>query len=237
MPSPLDPAPRLRPSGRAMDFTPPRPRQLRRRRRRRSPGDAGSWRIAAAVRARRLGAAQPDRRAVQHPLGLDAADDDDRRLSVRPEMALRLFALQLPVPVPAVRRPHLRLDCPSAATSSCSARRGRSRSISSSASSAFPATRSRSTAGTRHPQRQARSTRQSAGMIAIPRQPQQPVPRRPGRHADGPRQRATAGSDCLYPAYRETLPGGRSLSRPSTRSTPRPATISRRSQCPPATCS
>ena len=36
-------------------------------------------------------------RAVQHPLRIDAAEPDDRRLSLRIEMALRVFALLLPV--------------------------------------------------------------------------------------------------------------------------------------------
>ena len=48
------------------------------------------------------------RRAVQHPLGLDAAAADDRRLSVRRQMALRLFALLAAVRRCSVRRPHPR---------------------------------------------------------------------------------------------------------------------------------
>ena len=45
--------------------------------------------------------------AVQHPLGIDAADALHRRLSRRRQMALRLFALQLSLRLSAVQRPRL----------------------------------------------------------------------------------------------------------------------------------
>ena len=57
----------------------------------------GLLRLVLEVAADRVGDPQPDLRALQHPVGIDAADPVHRRLSVRCEMALRLLALQLPV--------------------------------------------------------------------------------------------------------------------------------------------
>src|SRR3546814_20914985 len=48
------------------------------------------------------------RRAIQHPVGIDAADDDDRRLSVRRQMALWLFAVQPALRARQFRRSHSR---------------------------------------------------------------------------------------------------------------------------------
>ena len=50
-------------------------------------------------------AAHLHRRAVQHPFRIDAAEPDDRRLSVRDQVALRFLALFLPVRDGRIRRP------------------------------------------------------------------------------------------------------------------------------------
>ena len=78
----------------------------------RRASDGGLLRFLLTAGAARLGVPQLRRRAVQHPVGLDAADALHRRLSARRQMALRLFALQLPVRIPVVRRPDLRASCP-----------------------------------------------------------------------------------------------------------------------------
>ena len=79
---------------------------------------ARSLRFILLVAIARLGVPQLHRQPVQYSVGIDAADALHRRLSGRREMALRLFALQLPVRLSAVRRPRSRAACPSAATSS-----------------------------------------------------------------------------------------------------------------------
>ena len=56
------------------------------------------------ARGAHLGAEELHRPAVQHPVRIDASDALHRRLSGRGEMALRLFALQLSLRLPVVRR-------------------------------------------------------------------------------------------------------------------------------------
>ena len=59
--------------------------------------------------AARLDPAEPDRRAVQHPVGVDAADSPDRRLSVRvAKWPYGYSRYSFPFGIPAVRRPGLR---------------------------------------------------------------------------------------------------------------------------------
>ena len=88
-------------------------------------GDAA---LLPASVSRRLAAPQLRHRAVQHPFGLDAAAPDDRRLSVRLEMVLRLFALFAALRAARFPRPRSWAACPRAATSSSfairAARRG-----------------------------------------------------------------------------------------------------------------
>ncbi len=165
------------------------------------------------------------------PSGLDAADALHRRLSGRREMALRLFALQLPVRLPAVQRPALR------ASSRTRRRRGLpppDRKCRSDQAGDRPSRRHRRGARRRgDPQRQAAAAR-SAGPSPCRSAPTARAgsSRRPRRVRQHRRQRP----DCLYPAYRETLPGGPSLhsARPGRRCAADdfpPTTV------PPAICS
>ncbi len=151
--------------------------------------------------------AQPDRRAVQHPFGLDAADDDDRRLSVRVEMALRLFERQLPVRIPAVQGARSSARRPNAAISSCS--KGPSgadvvkRVIGLPGDTVAVEGGQLILDGKPDPREQVDDYRHAH--LA-----QQPMPRRAAGRGDDPAPRPTGSQGCVYPAYRETLPGGRS---------------------------
>ena len=162
----------------------------------------------------RLDHPQPDRRPLQHPLGLDAADALHRRLSVRRQMALWLFALQLS------RSRFRRLKgaswaaCRSAATSSCSAIPINDTDL---IKRVIGAARRHGRGPRRRadPQWQAGQARPTAPLLACRSAPtpraRPPRPRRPSRAGCGP---------ALLPVHelsRNVFPAGRAI-RSSTRS-------------------
>src|SRR6185437_16146966 len=75
----------------ALQTVPPRLARTRKKRERREPRALLPYAGDLC-----LGAEEPDHSAVRHPVGLDASDALHRRLPCRRQMALRLFALQLP---------------------------------------------------------------------------------------------------------------------------------------------
>ena len=177
--------------------------QARKARTRRSAGAAP--RFVLTLFACSPGLPQLRLRAVQHPLGLDAAEALHRRLSVRLEMALRLFALRFPFGVPAVQRPGAR---PSA-----QARRRRrlpppGDNDDLDQARDRPARRhdrgARRAADPQRPGGPARQARRLRNAVS----PNSPC--RWSRRDAVRRDRASGRPVCLYPAFRETLPGGRS---------------------------
>ena len=173
-------------------------------------------------------------RALLDPLGLDAAAADDRRLSVRLQMVLRLFALFAALRHPIDFSGRILGGTPERGDVVVFRHPGRGQGPRE--------------AGDRPARRHDRGARRRGDPERPRRCPASASPIMPCRSARTARARAPAARSgesrtrrarqiCLYPRFRETLPGGRSYDVLDQIDRLATATPSARCRCPRASCS